>query len=175
METYKDLKKKFYERKTFNKLGDVSKIEFFADIDESTNEMFNLSFIEKIVIARNQNTGIPLNRNTIREQIKVDEVIFSENFVENFNKSKGMEINQIARTNLIFIAQEFALNKLIETHGETQGMENAKIFLNSVENERAKYITGLIDELLLAIKNCQLSFITTEIKTELDKILNVRY
>lgn len=175
MENQKDIQKTFYIDRKFNKFGDVEKIEYFTDIDENNDSKFNLAFREKIVVARNQNTGLPLNKTTVKEQIKADEVINSETFVEHFNKSKGIEFNQNSRNNLILVASEYTINKLIETHGETQSIENATVFLDSVKTQRDKYILGIIDELITAIQNCNLQFITEEIKTGLIQILNIRY
>lgn len=175
MKNYIDFEKKYFEKKYLNNLGDVIKIEYYTDLDETTNQLFNLAFSENITIQRNQQTGIPIIKTTIQKQIKSNEVIDSVTTVEKIDNIKGMQLNQVARENLIFTAQQYTLNKLIENHGETQGIENAKIFLDSVTNERQKYILGVITDLLNVIKNCDFSFITIEIKTELDKILNIKY
>lgn len=175
MENQKDELKKFYIKKEFNKLGDVSKIYYYTDINSDNKTFINLAFKETIITARNQNTGIPLNRNTIKEQIKVEEVIDSTNFVENFNKAKGIIINQESRSNLVDIASEYLLEDLITEYGEIDGLTKAKTFLDTVVTEREKYILSITIDLINAIDNTTLDFITTARKTKLKEILNVKY
>ena len=175
MENFNSLDKNYYVQKEYNQFGDVIKVNYFADIDESTGQMFNLTFSETIVINRNNNTGIPTIKTVTRDQVKINEVVFSEVFIERFDKAKGMELNQTGRTNLIYKAQQYTVDKLVETHGENQGVTYGIEFLNSVSDERAKYIIGIIEPLISSIQNCTLTFITEEIKTELQTILNINY
>ena len=174
MENFKDLEKKLYRVPTFNKLGDVEKVSYFMDITDKS-EYINLLYKENITTARNKNTGLPLNRTTVKQEIKGGEVINSDTYVENFTKARAIEINQESRKNLISIASDYIVEDLITEYGENDGIQKAKAFLDTVINEREKYILGFITELISAINNTALAYITTARKSKLVEILNVVY
>lgn len=175
MRNEKDIEKKWYVSKNFNVKGDVEKVQYFMDFDAEKNEYFNLGMRDNMVIARNNQTGLPLNRTTITQLIKDNEVYQSETRVENFNKSKAIEFNQESRKNLVGIASEYLVNDLISEFGELDGIQKAKGFLDSVIPQRDKYILGIIDELIDSIRQSVFEFMTTTRKNKLVEILNVAY
>lgn len=171
----KDIEKKWYVTKHLNVKGDVDKIQYFMDFDAETNQYSNLGMRDNIVIARNAHTGLPLNKTTVTELIKDNEVYQSETRVENFNKSKAIQFNQESRNNLVGTANEYLVNDLIVEFGELDGIQKAKVFLDSVITEREQYILGIIQPLEEAIDQSLFEFITPLRKATLINILIITY
>lgn len=170
-----NIEKDLYKIEKYNALGDIIEISYFMDIDENTGEFLNFCKLETISLTRNANTGIPYLKETTVEKIKGEEIIESNTKTENISIAKGIELNQNSRKNLVGLASDYLVKSLIAEYGENDGIGKAKAFLDTVINEREKYILSFITELLTAIENTTLSYITTARKNKLVEILNVVY
>lgn len=174
----KEQEKRYYIKPTLDVKGDVIKREYFMDFGELNgvkDVYFNIAYRESIVVSRNGKTGLPNNQTIVKQQIKVDEVIDSETFVQNFNRMEALDFNSNSRKNLIGVASDWLLDSLTTEMGEDIGMTNAKIMLDSVVSEREKYILGLLTDLISAIQNSAFPFMTKVRKDKLVEILNVAY
>lgn len=151
-----------------NEKGQISKISFFSDTNES-GELLNLTRTEEFNYL--EPNGIPIQKTTTVKNFKQREETESFEFVEILTLEQGMKINRKAREQIILKAQAYLLEELEVEFEKTNGWGTALNFLSEVSNEITKYEQGTKFSLILAIQESEHEWLTTERKNYLTNLL----
>lgn len=160
----------------FDVKGDLVKVRYYKNYDETTDNFSDLAVSEDRTYIRG--TDGLLKKRTINHKWWINGEIVGEKItVKHYDKIKAYKLQKRASKNLVDRASIYLFQKLIiDNNGDDlTGMTKSRDFLREIATEKDNYIDQDKQPLLDKIQNTTNSDITQEIKDALISILNISY